>query len=277
MATSGDFFMATDTAPPASTVRPTSGDSLLIQTVPLPDCFRQDHRFRVAESGRVSKEERAVTIVELVTQTMSVLNDGEKGELAVCHGLAKATASDAAVLIGTDFTRRVRVHAVWPNHRAAAPLAELVVAAHGHPAGDHPVLGEVLTLTFGAPNESHPHSNARTIVLSRRARFTPEARMFLTEAGPALQLLLPHVGDACLAAEQSRAAADAAAALNLTSREVEVLQLLSEGLLARTIAARLGLSPRTVHKHLSNVYTKLGVHDRLVAVSFARDRGLISA
>jgi DNA-binding NarL/FixJ family response regulator len=100
--------------------------------------------------------------------------------------------------------------------------------------------------------------------------------MFLTEAGPALQLLLPHVGDACRAAEQSRAAADAAAALNLTSREVEVLQLLSEGLLARTIAARLGLSPRTVHKHLSNVYTKLGVHDRLVAVSFARERGLIS-
>ena len=95
--------------------------------------------------------------------------------------------------------------------------------------------------------------------------------------GPTLQLLLPHVADACRRAQQVRTAADAAAALNLTAREVEVLQLLAEGLLARTIAARLGLSPRTVHKHLSNVYTKLGVHDRLVAVSIARAQGLIAA
>ena len=87
---------------------------------------------------------------------------------------------------------------------------------------------------------------------------------------------MPRVAAACVSSQAARDAAEAAAALNLTPREVEVLQLLSEGLLARTIASRLGLSPRTVHKHLSNVYTKLGVHDRLVAVGIARENGLIS-
>lgn len=63
--------------------------------------------------------------------------------------------------------------------------------------------------------------------------------------------------------------------IHLTGREVEVLLLLREGLLARAIAGRLGLSERTVHKHLSAVYTKLGVHDRLLAVRRAEDLGLV--
>lgn len=241
-------------------------------------CQTALHRHKaIPEGRRVSREDRAVTIVELINQTMSVLNDGERGEQAVCHGLARATGADAAVLLGADAARRIRVHAAWPNPRAAGTLAEAVVSTHGHTSGDHPVLGELLTFGTSLAGDPHPGSQARTLVLSRRARFTPEARILLSEASPALHLLLPQVGEACQSAEHSKAAADAAAALNLTSREVEVLQLLSEGLLARTIAACLGLSPRTVHKHLSNVYTKLGVHDRLVAVSFARDRGLIDA
>jgi DNA-binding NarL/FixJ family response regulator len=54
-----------------------------------------------------------------------------------------------------------------------------------------------------------------------------------------------------------------------------VLELLAQGLLATSIASRLSLSPRTVHKHLGNIYDKLGVHDRLVAVSLARSRYLV--
>ena len=57
----------------------------------------------------------------------------------------------------------------------------------------------------------------------------------------------------------------------------ETLALLAEGLLATSIASRLRLSPRTVHKHLGNIYRKLGVHDRLVAVSLARLHGLVDA
>ena len=61
----------------------------------------------------------------------------------------------------------------------------------------------------------------------------------------------------------------------LTAREREVLRLLSEGLLARTIAARLEVSPRTVHHHLGSIYSKLGVCDRLSAVLRARGLGLL--
>ncbi|MCD5344941.1 helix-turn-helix transcriptional regulator [Agromyces sp. S2-1-8] len=66
-------------------------------------------------------------------------------------------------------------------------------------------------------------------------------------------------------------------ARRLTARELEVLQMLGDGLLARTIAARMGVSERTVHKHLGNVYEKLGVHDRLLAVRRAESLGLLGA
>lgn len=63
----------------------------------------------------------------------------------------------------------------------------------------------------------------------------------------------------------------------LTLREVEVLTMVSDGLLARTIAARLNVSPRTVHKHLGNAYRKLGAHDRLAAVRRAQSLGVIGS
>jgi DNA-binding CsgD family transcriptional regulator len=63
----------------------------------------------------------------------------------------------------------------------------------------------------------------------------------------------------------------------LTARELEVLALLAQGMIARTIAAQLGLSPRTVNKHLGNLYRKLGTHDRLLAVAKAHDIGLLES
>jgi len=61
----------------------------------------------------------------------------------------------------------------------------------------------------------------------------------------------------------------------LTAREHEVLEMLGEGLLARSIAARLDVSERTVHKHLGSVYRKLEAHDRLLAVRRAESLGLL--
>lgn len=61
----------------------------------------------------------------------------------------------------------------------------------------------------------------------------------------------------------------------LTKREVEVLTLLSQGLKVRSMASRLGVSPRTVNKHLANVYQKLGAHDRMVAVHNAQSLGVL--
>jgi len=59
----------------------------------------------------------------------------------------------------------------------------------------------------------------------------------------------------------------------LTSREREILTLLSEGLGNADIAERLSLSQKTVRNHVSNLFDKLGVWSRAQAIVFARDRG----
>lgn len=62
---------------------------------------------------------------------------------------------------------------------------------------------------------------------------------------------------------------------DLTKREAEVLTLIAGGLSDREIAERLFLSPHTVHRHVANVRTKLGLPTRAAAVAEAARRGLI--
>jgi DNA-binding NarL/FixJ family response regulator len=57
--------------------------------------------------------------------------------------------------------------------------------------------------------------------------------------------------------------------LGLTIREGEVLSWLSKGKTNRDIAQILGLSPRTVDKHLEQIYAKLGVENRTAAAAIA--------
>lgn len=61
---------------------------------------------------------------------------------------------------------------------------------------------------------------------------------------------------------------------DVTSREREILAALAAGGTARAIGRQLSISERTVHKHLQNLYAKVGVHDRLSAVTVARRAGL---
>lgn len=52
---------------------------------------------------------------------------------------------------------------------------------------------------------------------------------------------------------------------SLTTREIECVHLAGQGLEDKEIAARLGISPRTVGNHLHRAYAKLGVSDRKLA------------
>jgi predicted ATPase/DNA-binding CsgD family transcriptional regulator len=61
----------------------------------------------------------------------------------------------------------------------------------------------------------------------------------------------------------------------LTSREVEVLGLVAEGLTNAQVAQRLFLSPRTVQRHLNSIYHKLGASSRTVATRFAIEHDLL--
>jgi DNA-binding CsgD family transcriptional regulator len=61
----------------------------------------------------------------------------------------------------------------------------------------------------------------------------------------------------------------------LTDREVEVLQLISQGRSNRQVAAGLTISAKTVGRHIENIYSKLGVSTRAGAAVFALQNGLV--
>ena len=71
----------------------------------------------------------------------------------------------------------------------------------------------------------------------------------------------------------SRAVADLLERRGLTPREVEVIMLVRTSVPSKLIALRLGISPRTVEKHVEHALRKLGVASRLQAVALLNGRG----
>jgi DNA-binding NarL/FixJ family response regulator len=63
--------------------------------------------------------------------------------------------------------------------------------------------------------------------------------------------------------------------VNLTTREIEVLEQLGKGLSYTIIAENLFLSPSTVRKHIENIYSKLQVHSKMEAVQKAKQNNII--
>jgi DNA-binding NarL/FixJ family response regulator len=63
----------------------------------------------------------------------------------------------------------------------------------------------------------------------------------------------------------------------LTSREMEVLRLVSQGLSNDQVAHKLGLSVRTIEAHLTHIYNKLGVGSRTEAALLAQREGWLSS
>ena len=56
---------------------------------------------------------------------------------------------------------------------------------------------------------------------------------------------------------------------NLTTREIEVLELIAEGMINKEIAKKLYISEKTVKNHVSNIFRKLNVSDRTQAAIYA--------
>jgi len=110
----------------------------------------------------------------------------------------------------------------------------------------------------------------RAFVLSRGGSDFPDEDLALARRLQPLLALVAHQSDVL-----SRSGWHPADCAGLTGRELSTLQLLDDGLTAEAIGHRLGISPRTVHKHLENVYRKLGVRDRLLASRVAHEAGLL--
>ncbi len=115
-----------------------------------------------------------------------------------------------------------------------------------------------------------PYQIART--KAPLASLLPDGDAMLADAIAAAESLF---GDRAAAPQPVAVAAPDAS--GLTERELEILALIGEGISNQQIADRLVLSPRTVERHVSNIYLKLGLEgrsSRAAAASYAVRSGL---
>jgi DNA-binding NarL/FixJ family response regulator len=117
--------------------------------------------------------------------------------------------------------------------------------------------------------------------------FRAGASGFLLKTAPPQQLVAAirtvHEGEALLAPESTRRLIEQfarpveapPAVAELTARERDVLRLLARGLTNAEIAAELVVEPSTVKSHVASLLSKLDLRDRVQAVVFAYESGLV--
>ena len=84
-----------------------------------------------------------------------------------------------------------------------------------------------------------------------------------------------HEGRSHLTPDVQARLEERAGNLQLTPREVQVIELISQGMRNKEIAAALGISFETAQVHVKNILSKLKVQDRTAAVNVALRRGII--
>jgi LuxR family maltose regulon positive regulatory protein len=197
-------------------------------------------------------------------------------ELAV---RAKSAAGDAdGARVHLEELRSVAQAVPTGPLRAAASFCDGVVAAA---AGDHEsavVAFEDAIALFAASDAPYELGRARTELarslaeLGRRdlARREASAALSVLErtGASALRKRAQEVLDS-LVAEGRRPAGP------LTRRERQVLGLIAEGMRDGDVANALRLSRHTVHRHVSNIYAKLGCSTRAAAVAKATELGML--
>jgi len=89
-------------------------------------------------------------------------------------------------------------------------------------------------------------------------------------------VLQPSLAEKVMRRMSSRASPAQRSTDLLSDREFDVLRLAARGLPNKEIARRMGLSIRTIHSHLANIFTKMQVGSRTEAVLLALRQGMIS-
>ena len=145
-----------------------------------------------------------------------------------------------------------------------------------------PILPEVCTPTLVLHREAIPYPEPE--VARHLASAIPDARLVLLEGAS----LAPYVGDSGVAlaaieefvlphgqgAAPPSVRKPSSVAANLTPRELEVLQLIAAGRTNVEISRELVLSIRTVARHITNIYGKIGAHGKADATAYAIRHGL---
>ena len=152
----------------------------------------------------------------------------------------------------------------------AAAEARMLLAA-GDPSA---ALGAARDATRAWQSLGAPYERARSMVTAGRALLDLGDRDAAHAEFRGARDVFAALGADPALAELADLMGDRRAGV-LTARELEVLRLVSTGLTNRAIGARLSLSEKTVARHLSNIFGKLGLSTRAAATAYAYENGLV--
>jgi DNA-binding NarL/FixJ family response regulator len=206
-----------------------------------------EHVVQGLQAGGVDYVTKPIVVDELIAR---IHVHGKNARFARTTGLALDAAGRALLAVSRTGT------VLWATPRASALLED------SFPAGvinesrtPIPLAGWLSTAGERAPE---PASITLTTHTGQRLIFS-----FVTTIGPDEYLLTAkreqHLDDTAMLRT----------AFALTPREAEVLMWTARGKSNRDVGQILGLSPRTVNKHLDQIYTKLGVENRTAAAALA--------
>jgi HD-GYP domain-containing protein (c-di-GMP phosphodiesterase class II) len=233
----------------------------------------------------------ARAVSDLVTMASGTLglSDSERTTLvraAVVHGLGRLGVSNAIWdkpgPLGAGERERVRMHPylterMLQQSEALAPLGAVAVQLReridgsGYPRA---LSGAAISLSarvLGAADAYQSMCEPRPY----RAALDPETAAKEVRAEVRAGRLDGDAVEAVLGAAGHRVARRREGPAGLTSREMDVIRLLSRGLSSKEIAQQLVISPKTARNHIEHIYVKIGVSNRAGASLFAIQHGLL--
>lgn len=232
---------------------------------------------RVPTQGEVGLR-RILTVADVL---LGCVDENELQD-QLLPALLKAVPADSVVWGST-----ARDRTTWHAEPAGTLSADRLAALDAHADSD-PLLQQVRRGTGGAARRSDVQSELeyrniplfkgfytdlgarRQLAVSIRPEGDRRVVLLFNRTGPDFT---PHdvaVADALrprVAAALNRFGPPSARREKVSPREADVLDLLCRGMTDRQIATRLGISPRTVDKHLEHAYVKLGVRCRVQAAA----------
>ena len=206
-----------------------------------------EHVVQGLAAGGVDYVTKPIIVEELLARIRVHLTNAR-----IAHGTRVALDATGRFLLATDASGRL----LWCTPKAKQLLAELFPAAPGQGASlPAPIVEHLRQLRQPAARAS---ARSCLEVGERRLELS-----FLSSIGP--DELLFRLAEVTAGGDEQMLQQT----LQLTSREAEVLLWISRGKSNREIGAILNISPRTVNKHLEQVFVKLGVENRASAAARA--------
>jgi DNA-binding response OmpR family regulator/DNA-binding CsgD family transcriptional regulator len=206
-----------------------------------------EHVVQGLAAGGVDYVTKPIIVEELLARIRVHLTNAR-----IAHGTRVALDATGRFLLATDQAGRL----LWCTPKAKQLLAELFPAVSGQ--GTTLPLAVVEHLKQLRQTASKPAPRSCLEIADRRIELS-----FLSSIGP--DELLFRLAEISASGDEQLLQQS----LLLTSREAEVLLWISRGKSNREIGEILHISPRTVNKHLEQVFVKLGVENRASAAARA--------